>query len=78
METQKAKLRWRCHRGMLELDLILIPFFDTCFDALSQENKQHFEHLLTYPDPELYALLLGAQTMDDESLKPLVELIKRH
>ena len=35
----KPKLKWACRRGMLELDILLEPFVDEAYDALSIEKK---------------------------------------
>jgi antitoxin CptB len=56
-----AKLRWRCHRGMLELDLFLLGFFDQCFAQLLPPEQACFEDLLAETDPELYTWLLGSE-----------------
>lgn len=54
MTTLNAKqLRWRCRRGMLELDCILIPFFDGQFESLTPEEQQLFAELLQLDDPTL-------------------------
>ena len=28
------RFRWRCRRGMAELDILLVPFFEDAFEAL--------------------------------------------
>ena len=55
----KAKLRWACRRGMLELDVLLRPFVDEAFDALSDKDKAIFQRLLTADDPDLFAWFMG-------------------
>ena len=42
--------RWQCRRGMLELDLLLNNFVDKKVNTLSEQEKQSFELLLSYPD----------------------------
>lgn len=54
-----AQVRWRCHRGMWELDLFLLPFFDRYFAKLTAKQQEAFCQLLEYPDPEIHAWLLG-------------------
>ncbi|WP_206483605.1 succinate dehydrogenase assembly factor 2 [Thalassotalea sp. G2M2-11] len=71
----KARLKWACRRGMLELDVLFIPFVDEAWDNLSQENKLIFERLLTCQDPELFAWFMGHEECDDPELKSMVELI---
>lgn len=71
-----ARIRWACRRGMLELDLLLIPFFDHHFTNLSAVERVHFEHLLQHTDPELYEWLLGQSLPEDSSLMDIVKKIR--
>ena len=73
---EKARLRWGCRRGMLELDLILIPFFDQYFDGLDTETQQVLEQLLTHPDPDLFQWLMGYSVPTEGHLVALVEMIR--
>ena len=57
-----ARLRWRCRRGMHELDDLLERFLADGFDALSEADKSRFAAILDLPDPDLYAYL--SQRMD--------------
>jgi len=75
---QKAKLVWRCRRGMLELDLILTRFLETHWDALSTEELAVFERMLHSPDPDLYAWFMGYETVEDTDFKHMVTLIQRY
>ena len=53
------RLYWQCRRGMLELDLMLIPFLEKAYSDLSKEDQALFEEFLTATDPELYSWLTG-------------------
>ncbi|HAU4912655.1 TPA: succinate dehydrogenase assembly factor 2, partial [Aeromonas hydrophila] len=50
---EKSRLKWACRRGMLELDVIFMPFFEHEFDGLSEAEQQTFIRLLECEDPEL-------------------------
>lgn len=63
-ENFKAKMRWQCRRGMLELDLILLNFLDNHFDVLSNKQKSEFSELLNQPDPILYDWIIGTLSED--------------
>ena len=76
-DITKAKLKWRCYRGMLELDLLLMKFFDQCFDQLSAEQRDAFELLLKEDDPDLFAWLMGHQSVEKQELQEIVTLIQR-
>lgn len=53
------RLRWRCRRGMLELDVMLQQFLRRGFGDLDAAQRAEFVALLDYPDPELLDMLLG-------------------
>ncbi|MBI5448482.1 MAG: succinate dehydrogenase assembly factor 2 [Gammaproteobacteria bacterium] len=57
-----AKIKWHCRRGMLELDLLLLPFVDQAYTQLPPSLQQSFIVLLEEPDPDIYNWFLGAQT----------------
>jgi len=53
------RVRWRCRRGLLELDLVLVDFLERCYDGLGPEERRMFDELLEWPDNELLDLALG-------------------
>jgi len=63
--SRRAQIRWRCRRGLLELDIQLSQFFDRYYDKLSEKQQQAFAHLLTYSDPDLMAWLSQHILPDD-------------
>lgn len=71
----KPRLRWACRRGMLELDVLLAPFVEQGYDALTTAQQQDFERLLACDDPDLFAWFMGHAKSDDASLQALVQLI---
>jgi antitoxin CptB len=70
-----ARLKWACRRGMLELDVLLLPFVEQAFDELSEHQQIIFERLLTCDDPDLFAWFMGHQTCQDPELKAMVALV---
>ena len=38
MSLDKARLRWACRRGMLELDVLFMPFVDEAWDELTDDG----------------------------------------
>ncbi|MBN8445838.1 MAG: succinate dehydrogenase assembly factor 2 [Gammaproteobacteria bacterium] len=71
----KPRLRWACRRGMLELDVLLAPFVEEGYDALTLEQKHIFERLLAADDPDLFSWFMGHARSKDAELQALVELI---
>ena len=63
---QLDRLRWRCRRGLLELDLALGNFLDERYAKLSVEEQGAFERLLALPDATLHAYLQGLNPPTEE------------
>lgn len=75
---RKAKINWHCRRGMLELDLIFNRFLKQSLDIMSEEQLTVFENLLSYPDPDLYAWLMGYEHPETTELMDCVAFIRLH
>lgn len=69
-------VRWQCRRGMLELDMLLLPFFDIVYESLGLEQKKAFIDLLAFPDQELYGYLIARQKPDSLALQSMVQHIR--
>ena len=74
----KTRLRWACRRGMLELDLILLPFFENQFSQLSESEQQAFTALLAEPDQDIYAQILGFQACSNLKFSNILTSIRKH
>ena len=53
------RIRWRCRRGLLELDLVLQDFVERRLDRLDADQLLLFNELLDEPDNDLLDLALG-------------------
>jgi succinate dehydrogenase flavin-adding protein (antitoxin of CptAB toxin-antitoxin module) len=53
------RVKWRCRRGLLELDLVLKSFLERRYDQLGPEERRLFAELLEQPDNDLLDLALG-------------------
>ncbi len=54
----RGRIRWRCRRGMRELDMLLEGYFERHFDREPQ-HQQSFLALLEQEDPDIWAWLIG-------------------
>ena len=72
---RRARLKWACRRGMLELDVLLMPFVDEAFDSLDYEQQEIFERLLTSDDPDLFAWFMGHQPCHNAQYKRIIDHI---
>lgn len=64
--TDRGRIRWRCRRGMRELDVLLEGYFDRRYDQASSAEQQQFLHLLDQEDPDIWAWLIGHQVPPSE------------
>ncbi|OFC69533.1 succinate dehydrogenase assembly factor 2 [Alteromonas confluentis] len=74
-EKRYNRLKWACRRGMLELDVLFLPFVEEAFSDLDAEKQETFERLLTCDDPDLFAWFMGHQKCDDPELAEMVKII---
>jgi len=76
-EKVDSSLRWRCRRGMLELDILLNDFLDKSYENLSVQRKNTLDQMLDYPDQLLFDLFLGHMQSSDNSVSELVQTIRQ-
>lgn len=72
-----GRLRWRCRRGMRELDLLLTRYLDTAYDRAGQAEQAAFEALLEQPDEDLWRYLFEQAAPAEARLTELVDKIRR-
>lgn len=74
--SELARMRWKCRRGMLELDLLLKAFLEKGYRDLDGPGQQRFDELLDYPDAVLLEWLMGRIRPTDKEVTQLVEKIR--
>jgi len=73
-----SRLRWRCRRGMQELDVMLGSWLEECWSQADARRREAFERLLEVEDDRLWDWLLGRARPEPE-LQAIVEAIRaRH
>ncbi|HCH50172.1 MAG TPA: FAD assembly factor SdhE [Proteus sp.] len=72
----KARIHWACRRGMRELDISIMPFFENEYDTLSDDDKALFVRLLECADPDLFNWLMNHGRPEDDKLYYIVKLIQ--
>jgi antitoxin CptB len=74
--SELARMRWKCRRGMLELDLLLRDFLDSGYANLDDAQRRCFDQLLDYPDAVLLEWFMGRVRPADKDVANLVEKIR--
>ncbi|SFA68953.1 antitoxin CptB [Collimonas sp. OK607] len=62
--ANRARLRWRARRGLLENDLILTRFLDANEASMTDDDVDAFSRLMELSDIELMDLLLVRKEPD--------------
>jgi antitoxin CptB len=70
------RVRWRCRRGMLELDIVLQRFVDKHYTQLNETELQQFDTLLNLPDNDLWDMITARKEMGDIKLQPMLRLLQ--
>lgn len=71
-------VKWRCRRGMLELDLFLQPFFENCYSSLNYNEKIDFIDLLEESDVDLFQWLMVKSESEVSRFNHLIILIRSY
>ncbi|MGN6513576.1 MAG: succinate dehydrogenase assembly factor 2 [Lysobacteraceae bacterium] len=75
-DARLRRLRWRCRRGMRELDRLLERYLDLRWPAASEEERGVFLRLLDCEDDRLWRWFLGHENPPDAALDQLVQHIR--
>jgi antitoxin CptB len=75
-DPELRRLRWRCRRGMRELDQLLTRYLDRRWPQASDEERGIFLRLLDCEDDRLWRWFLGHEAVPDAALNILVQRIR--
>ena len=70
-------LYWRSRRGLAEVELKLVPFFERCFEALPETDRQAYARLLEAEDWQIHDWLQGRSEPSEPHLARIVGLLRR-
>lgn len=76
-DDEVKPLRWRCRRGMRELDQLLVRYLDRCWASASEAEREVFRRVLAIEDDKLWRVFLGQDTLGDVEAQSLVNAIGR-
>lgn len=70
------RVRWRCRRGLLELDIVLARFVEAHYARLTEGERQVFDALLDMPDNPLWDMIAGREQATQDEQQALLEKIR--
>ena len=68
--VEREKLKWKCRRGLLELDIVLERYLRTA------EPHPRLSELLDLPDNDLWDIVVGRSDDYQPHLKEVVALLR--
>lgn len=68
-----GQVRWRCRRGMKELDVLLARWLERRWSGAGPEARAAFLRLLELPDPQLFDWLLQGIRPADAGIAAIVD-----
>ena len=77
MTDEQNRLRWRCRRGLLELDIVLGRFIEQHYSKLSVEEKNAFVELLIEADNDLWEMISGVNATSTAHNEHVLSLLRQ-
>ena len=74
-DAEIRRLRWRCRRGMRELDQLMLRYLDGRWAQADDAERGRFLRLLDCEDDKLWRWFMGREAPQDAELHAIVQLI---
>ena len=80
MNTEINKTKWKCRRGLRELDLLFRKFSNNHLESLSKQDFDMFNSILDIEDQPIYDFIfkgvpLGNQSQEDFILQRIKKFL---
>ena len=80
MNTEINKTKWKCRRGLRELDLLFRKFSNNHLESLSKQDLDMFNSILDIEDQPIYDFIfkgvsLGNQSQEDFILQRIKKFL---
>ena len=72
----RDKLKWKCRRGLLELDLVLERFLRRGAGELEEAQLARLDRLLDLPDNDLWDIVSGRSNRFDPRFTAIVARLR--
>ena len=74
--TELRRLRWRCRRGMRELDQLMLRYLEGPWASDSEASRAVFLRLLDTEDDKLWRWFMGYEAIPDVDIASLIQRIR--
>ena len=77
-QARLERVRWRCRRGMKELDVLLERFVRRGLNRLDEGELDALERLLEQPDQDILEWIASTTANPPPDLRAVVLLVRSH
>lgn len=77
-EGENRRVYWHSRRGMVELDVLLMPYALEVYPSLDDEQRAQYRQLLECEDADLFAWMMRSVSVDDPTLALVVDRVLEH
>lgn len=74
-QTELNRLFWHSRRGMLELDVLLVPFVKEVYSSLDAADQARYRKLLECEDQDMFGWFMQRGEPEDADLRRMVRMI---
>ncbi len=75
--VELQRLRWRCRRGLLELDIVLGRFVEHRYPKLNEQQRIVFDELLDMADNDLWDTVTGNKELTQAHQREVLDWLKQ-
>jgi antitoxin CptB len=72
-----SRLRWRCRRGIKEMDIVLQGFLEQNYPDLSEQQQINFDQILDESDLDIMDWILGRSSPEHSNYDELIALFRQ-
>ena len=74
-QSELNRLFWHSRRGMLELDVLLVPFTQEVYPTLNETDRELYVRLLSCEDQDMFGWFMERTESEDPELQRMVRII---
>jgi antitoxin CptB len=74
-DVELNRLYWHSRRGMLELDVLLVPFVKEVYQHLNEVDRACYVRLLECEDQDMFGWFMERSESEDPELQRMVRMI---
>ena len=74
-KAEQGRLSWQCRRGIKEVEVVLLPYFEKRFNQASEREQALFIRLLDCQDVDMFEWFTYRAEPEDSELAEIVGIV---